>query len=694
MPSKAQNRTPMTCPICYKTELMLGTHLHRKCMKHSSDEAIKATLAIARKNLTNVASKGLAIHYHEVSQLVCAGKCMDNLLEFLSGRGFTILNTPPVPRSDTVRNDNSEVEMTKALETKVCEPVVKEKNKKCPHKSCQQSDDVIMEEEEEEEEEEESEEATTRDSDKENDEGTMEDKDERPEDAEKEENNARDQETLADEPKISWNNPLRKKMSEAGFYKRHSLNSELIAGFVNHLRTGLGVVRYKQEAENVARFLYFIDSKKPSLKFVDDIEETHKYFDKLLAIGNTHQTVFNYHKNVKRFVSYLKNVKCQKHKDRKTYKAVKNYLSALSVSQKRLHKGISKEIVAKKHKRIFQTVLKPDDLRTLLKVAGPTFQMVLRMAENGDTLLDSEKLTIINYLESIIVLKKMQRPGVVQNMTVNEWKERVAGKESSVVISFLEHKTATQQAATLILDKEEEKWFEIYHNLVRPTLLKTNKTIANFFISTSGERLYNVSNDVARFHTRFGLKPVSSQVVRRMSETFVSSNCRNPNETQIFSKLLAHSNITAERVYWEKTIDNMIKASLLPDRIQRELEEQASTSKAAMEDILIMGTAQDNIPPAICSKEVEFERFTGKYPLTVEKDPPALKRCNAESTIHGQHLYDRWRKLQNRMRVDYIIGLLQDHLPEEEKIKRTLGHQLWGKNRPRVKDILDQWKKK
>ncbi|XP_075699281.1 uncharacterized protein LOC142664156 [Rhinoderma darwinii] len=244
------------------------------------------------------------------------------------------------------------------------------------------------------------------DSDKENDEGTVEEKYERQENELKEEDDVMDQEALTDDPKISWNNPLRKKMSEAGLYKRHSLNSELIVGFDNYLATTLSVVRNKQEVENVARFLYFMESKKPSVKFVYDIEKTNEYFAKLLAIGNTHQTVFNHLKNLKRLVFYLMNARCLGDKDKKTYNAAKIYLGKLAVFQKSLSKGSSKENVAKNHKRLSETVSKPDDLRTVLKVAGPTLQRVLKMAENGDELLDSEKLTVVNYLESLIILKK------------------------------------------------------------------------------------------------------------------------------------------------------------------------------------------------------------------------------------------------------------------------------------------------
>lgn len=54
-------------------------------------------------------------------------------------------------------------------------------------------------------------------------------------------------ETKGSQPKISWSNPLRKKMSEAGMYLKHSLKTTLLSGFVKYLSKTLNVTRYKQE---------------------------------------------------------------------------------------------------------------------------------------------------------------------------------------------------------------------------------------------------------------------------------------------------------------------------------------------------------------------------------------------------------------------------------------------------------------
>ncbi|XP_077113693.1 uncharacterized protein LOC143768970 [Ranitomeya variabilis] len=276
-------------------------------------------------------------------------------------------------------------------------------------------------------------------------------------------------ETKASEPKILWSNPLRKKMADSNMYMKYSLKTELLSGFVNYLSNTLSVQRHKQEAENVARFLYFMDNDKPPMEFVFNIHKTNEYFSKLLEIGNTHQTVFNYLKSLKRFLDYMKNSTDLIHKDKKVYDALCIFVDQLGVFQKRISKGISKENVAKKQKCLRDGTRTPNQLENILLVAKPTFMQVLRLAKEGENLHVDEKLTILQYLEALIIVRKLQRPGVVQHMKVDEWKDRIP-KSDHVGITVYEHKTAANQVPTVILTKEEESiWIEASNQLASET---------------------------------------------------------------------------------------------------------------------------------------------------------------------------------------------------------------------------------
>ncbi|XP_056407571.1 uncharacterized protein LOC130301099 isoform X2 [Hyla sarda] len=416
-------RTPLTCPICYKTKKTLKKHLRKKCMKNRSDEEIKATFAEAKSNLAKVAAKGLAIKFNEVAELVCGKKCQKNVIKLLSDRGFMIYNSPLV-------TSNGKKHKKKRRKGKKCGQPTKE-NPGCEHLSSQLQNKAVKKKQ-----------------------GAVVICDSATKEKERKE---RDTKTVIIEPNYKWNHPLRKKMADAGMYKRHSVELEPLAGFQKFLSKTLRIVRYKQEVENVARFLFFANKKKPALDFIYNIEKSYDYFDKLLEIGNTHQTVFNYLKNVKRFVSYLMNATSLVFRDKETYSAAGIYLSQLGIFQKRLRKGIAKECVMKKEKLLSEKVKRPDELALVLTNAEPAFKKAIQMAENSDTLLKKEKLIILYFLECIIIFRKFQRPGVIENMTVDEWKRRSAYHEDHVGISVHEHKTGAHQIAVVILSKEEER---------------------------------------------------------------------------------------------------------------------------------------------------------------------------------------------------------------------------------------------
>lgn len=88
----------------------------------------------------------------------------------------------------------------------------------------------------------------------------------------------------------------------------------------------------------------------------------------------------------------------------------------------------------------------------------------------------STKCDIIYYLEAVLVLKHLQRPGEVKNMTVYEREKRVHHRyvtsentASYPIIGVQLHKTATNQVAAFALEEEEEMWFKVYFEQVRPT---------------------------------------------------------------------------------------------------------------------------------------------------------------------------------------------------------------------------------
>ncbi|KAG9259822.1 hypothetical protein AMEX_G27430 [Astyanax mexicanus] len=158
-------------------------------------------------------------------------------------------------------------------------------------------------------------------------------------------------------------------------------------------------------------------------------------------------------------------------------------------------------------------------------------------------------------------------------MTVKDWMLRKPfhGKGGHVVVRVLDHKTATQ-VATFGLTLEEEMWFDTYYTEVRPTTKakrkKTNegedddKEPERFFISSTGNPIYNASNDLERLHKKYNLLKVNSQMARRVFET--ATKHMPDAQKSMVADYLMHSSSTAERRNNRMQLDsNIVEASLL-----------------------------------------------------------------------------------------------------------------------------------
>ncbi|XP_077128584.1 uncharacterized protein LOC143790632 isoform X2 [Ranitomeya variabilis] len=337
-----------------------------------------------------------------------------------------------------------------------------------------------------------------------------------------------------------WSTDVRKKMKTAGLYKRHSLTHPILQRFADYLQNTLRVQNYKQEVENVARFLYFMDPEQVTLNFVLNIERANKFFNKLQDLKLASQTIFNYLKHLKRFIQHQLRATNLAHENRELYNAFKIFKGVTKTIQARLSRGISKEVVGKRYKALNTLTMTAAEAQKILDVAKPDFLKCLRKICAGSKVKE-QQLQILNYLECLLVLKHGQRPGVVQHMSVSEWKERVQHQykgEDFVVIGVKEHKTSTQQVASFVLTPTEEEWFNVYFTHVRPVLSSTENPEDPFFLSTKGNAIYNVTNDMNRFHRKYKLPLVTSQMVRKLLETWTNSRC-----TDVQQRLVARAHV-------------------------------------------------------------------------------------------------------------------------------------------------------
>ncbi|KAG9351104.1 hypothetical protein JZ751_024994 [Albula glossodonta] len=68
-----------------------------------------------------------------------------------------------------------------------------------------------------------------------------------------------------------WMSKSRQTIAEVGLYNKHSLDHLLLKGFATYLGKDQGVENYKQEIDNVACNLFFMDPAEPNLNFARDL---------------------------------------------------------------------------------------------------------------------------------------------------------------------------------------------------------------------------------------------------------------------------------------------------------------------------------------------------------------------------------------------------------------------------------------
>ncbi|KAL0173821.1 hypothetical protein M9458_029789 [Cirrhinus mrigala] len=142
---------------------------------------------------------------------------------------------------------------------------------------------------------------------------------------------------------------------------------------------------------------------------------------------------------------------------------------------------------------------------------------------------------------------------------MSEWEARThEPKTNTAVVGVKHHKTSAQQVATFALSAEEEAWFDVYCQHVRPTFLSSKGRKRSyedvqdqecFFISSTGKPVYNASNDLNRFHEQYvnQHEPLSIQMARKVFET--ATKCLADTEKSLVADYLTHSTATAEKHY-------------------------------------------------------------------------------------------------------------------------------------------------
>ncbi|XP_056379004.1 uncharacterized protein LOC130274594 [Hyla sarda] len=318
-------------------------------------------------------------------------------------------------------------------------------------------------------------------------------------------------------------------------------------------------------------------------------------------------------------------------------------------------------------------------------------------------LSDKEKTITCYYLEALLILKHLRKPSVIQNLMVKDWLER---RYNTYIDGSAKKRVCVvkTQGTAIVLTDEEESLFSTYFKDIRPTqLAKESKTVEQFFVSCKGKPVTNPCNDLKRLHEKFAIPEVTGKGAIEAFDQWADDNLC-PEDRDIANSYI-HLDITQHGFSENAVIRGMYILTTLrgekgtessgasPKKRRREEEDQEEEEEEEAEEEEGGMESTASVGDLVDLKEESFQKLLQIYPLGLNQSPPSLNVCRQASQPHAQYCLDKWRRTQYRDRIKDVVGLLQDHRPSEEEVRKCIGRQRWKKNSPRIKDILEQWKK-
>ncbi|KAJ8015849.1 hypothetical protein DPEC_G00000640 [Dallia pectoralis] len=331
--------------------------------------------------------------------------------------------------------------------------------------------------------------------------------------------------------------------------------------------------------------------------------------------------------------------------------------------------------IATQHATFITEKKTPAECTTVLNAARVKFLEVFRKANEGLPISSEEQRWYLYYLEALFILKHMQRPAVVRNMTVEEWCRRKVEHGSHgrmSVIGVKENKSGA--VATICLDEEEEAWLNTYYRHIRSVFLKNSDheiddESERFFINSSGLPIINASNDIRIFQKRNKVQSVSSRQARKDLEMRYFSVAHKG----LVEEYLTHSAAAEKHQLLKTTEMDTLGNEVISDIINTTGAETSTTH----DDIL---------------ESQAHQMFQNSFPVTVSGKPPLKKARKELVGSHDKACYDKWRGLQRDLRIKYAIAHFPCRRPSEMQVKRYIDSQDWLINKISPKDVVSSWK--
>ncbi|XP_034551746.1 uncharacterized protein LOC117821512 [Notolabrus celidotus] len=446
-----------------------------------------------------------------------------------------------------------------------------------------------------------------------------------------------------------------------------------------------------------------MDPRQPSLEFVRGREKIQQYLRELSDAKLTKQTQQNYIKSLKRFLVYHTVNTNLRHEDETLYGDCKHFIDFIWSLQKCLSMQVSKEITKRRHDMLTDNQqLTPHDCLAVLRAGKKDFlEVITKLTEDKGTTLELPDFSlVVYYLQAVVILKHLQRPVVVEHMTVQEWIVRKTDKKGNAMVGVNEPKTEARQVATFALSQEEEFWFDMYYTRVQPRLLNSKKRKRYeteeeecFFISTKGRPIYSASNDLNRLHIKYNLQPVTSQLARRIFEA--ATKTLTETEKSLMADYLTHSTATEEKRYRMKQTGAIVRASqllatLAGDSGAESPEEGSSRGvHASARDAASTSVRGTNVKMDFQSA---YDKLLATHPVSLEGGVPNRTARKEVSVTFQWQMYERWLKAQMRLRMQHVLVYFCRRRPTENRVRAWIAKQGWKSNLPIAANIIREWK--
>ncbi|CAL8236693.1 unnamed protein product [Arctogadus glacialis] len=447
--SKTANRHYLLCPRCLKTQASLSVHLRRVCLKDGSDAAVNAIVDKAKHDAAELLQKGRIFKYSDLTAITSDENTLKRLVEELKRHHLVVTgepcppaeaNTEPLAAQTLPNDDDAEVGPSAAAtssseesssaalgEGNNCDSSRESASSSSPNRKTRSGTAAKSK----------SESAfdilqkkfpvaiagpkphrstSTRPTT-----SLLECHQEAPDDMADE---APD-ETQENIKGAKYSAAVKQSMYEKGLYNRHSLDHPLLQAFAMHLNKEKNIQNYKQEVENVSRFLYFVNNEEASLQFVYQRQKLDVFLKEIT--GLTKRTQSNYLKSLKRFLNFHTDRTNLHSMDADLHEECTEYSRVLTSTLRLLSKQAKKEIFQKRHAFLMdENALTTEDCQVVLVQAKDPFLACMdKLSKDDADVLDSaDETLVLYYLEAVVILGHVQWPSVVQNMTVSEWLSR------------------------------------------------------------------------------------------------------------------------------------------------------------------------------------------------------------------------------------------------------------------------------